>query len=182
MTLTLTLSLTLGAPSGRAGADAFPGCEVFVPSLARTRRRLHALQSTQGPQGPRGLQGDREGNRSSADLGGELSADSISSDSSAGSSADSISIWADSGEARGRQLAEGLLLGAFSADVPVASLSNNPLKRGEANHGASSARADGILGQLRSLAIAGGGGWPQLTRALAASPTAPSAVRAKEVG
>ena len=73
-------------------------------------------------------------------------------------------------------------MGAFSADLPVASLSNNPLKRGEADHAASSARADGILQQLQGLAVGAAGGWPQLSASLAASPTAPAAVRAKEVG
>ena len=75
------------------------------------------------------MQGDAVAEeRSSADLGGEISADSVSADSvSADSvSADSISadsasadsISADSAEARGRQLAEGLLVGAFSNSTP----------------------------------------------------------------
>ena len=85
-------------------------------------------------------------------------------------------------EGGGRQLVEGLLVGSFSADLAVASLSNNPLKRGEADHAASNARADGIRYQLESLAAAGSGGWPQLSATLAASPIAPAAVRAKEVG
>ena len=76
---------------------------------------------------------------------------------------------------------DNLMVTEFSVMVPVASFTDNPLKRGEVEHAVASARAQRIAAQLSELA-SNPNGWPNLTAALYASPDTPGAVRVKEVG
>ena len=106
---------------------------MFVSSLSRTRRRLHISAD---PIPADSIPAFSEG-------GGRYPAEGKGRDPAEGKGrypAEGNGRYPAEGDGRypaeggGRQLVEGLLVGSFSADLPVASLSNNPLKRGEADH------------------------------------------------
>jgi hypothetical protein len=122
---------------------------VFVSSLSRTRRRLHisadpipadsipAFSEGEGRDPAEGKGRDpAEGDgRYPAEGDGRYPAEGKGRDPAEGKGRDPAEgDGRYPAEGGGRQLVEGLLVGSFSADLPVASLSNNPLKRGEADH------------------------------------------------
>ena len=98
---------------------------MFVSSLSRTRRRLHiSADPIPADSIPAFSEGD---GRYPAEGKGRYPAEGDGRYPAEGDGRYPA-------EGGGRQLVEGLLVGSFSADLPVASLSNNPLKRGEADH------------------------------------------------